>query len=145
MSERSDRAVELFRKGFACSQSVLAAYSDLFGLDEKTALRISDGFGGGIARRQDLCGAVSRAVMLLGLRYGRTRAEDTEAHERTFSYVNRLCEEFTRKYGSLDCRDILGCDWPTVRSRGLRDSVCTKCVRDASQTVEHLLRANVAE
>ncbi|NLU41417.1 MAG: C_GCAxxG_C_C family protein [Firmicutes bacterium] len=145
MSERSDRAVELFRKGFACSQSVLAAYSDLFGLDEKTALRISDGFGGGIARRQDLCGAVSGAVMLLGLRYGRTRAEDTEAHERTFSYVNRLCDEFIRKYGSLNCGDILGCDWPTVRNRGLRDSVCTKCVRDASQIVERLLQADVAE
>lgn len=98
MSERSEYAVELFRKGFSCSQSVFAAYSDLFGLDQKTALRISDGFGGGIARRQDLCGAVSGAVMLLGLRYGRTRAEDTESHERTFSYVNRLCEEFTRKY-----------------------------------------------
>ena len=145
MSERSDRAVELFRKGFACSQSVLAAYSDLFGLDEKTALRISDGFGGGIARRQDLCGAVSGAVMLLGLRYGRTRAEDTEAHERTFSYVNRLCDEFIRKYCSLNCGDILGCDWPTVRNRGLRDSVFTKCVRVASQIVERLLQADVPE
>ena len=136
---------DLIRCGAVSEGLLLLAISvcRLFGLvragpEDRTP--ISDGFGGGIARRQDLCGAVSGAVMLLGLRYGRTRAEDTESHERTFSYVNRLCEEFTRSYGSLDCRDILGCDWPTVRSRGLRDSVCTKCVRDASQTVEHLLR-----
>lgn len=139
MSERSDRAVELFRKGFSCSQSVFAGYADLFGLDKDTALRIADGFGGGVARRQGICGAVSGAVMLLGLRYGRTVAEDTESHERTCSLANGLIESFIQKYGSTDCRDILGCDWPTFKSKGLRTSVCEKCVKDAAQMVEELL------
>lgn len=73
------------------------------------------------------------------VRYGRTVVEDTEAHEKTCSQANHLIEEFTKRYGSVNCGDILGCDWPTVKSKGLRASVCQKCVRDAAEIVETLL------
>ncbi|MBR4020758.1 MAG: C_GCAxxG_C_C family protein, partial [Firmicutes bacterium] len=59
MNSRTERAAALFMEGFNCSQSVFAAYADLFGMDEKTALRISASFGGGIGRMREVCGAAN--------------------------------------------------------------------------------------
>ena len=71
MSKYTDRAVELFKSGFNCSQAVFAAFSDKIGMDEQTALRVSAGLGGGVGRMREVCGAVSGAAMLAGMVYGR--------------------------------------------------------------------------
>jgi C_GCAxxG_C_C family probable redox protein len=84
VTERVKNAVSCFSEGFSCSQAVLTAYSDLFNLDRKTALKISQPFGGGIAHQGETCGAVSAAFMVIGLKYGRTKAEDLEAREKTY-------------------------------------------------------------
>jgi C_GCAxxG_C_C family probable redox protein len=80
---RADKAVALFREGYSCSQAVLAVFAQDFSLDRDTANRISQGFGGGIAHSDGICGAVSGAIMVIGLRYGRTRADDIVAKEKT--------------------------------------------------------------
>ena len=67
---KADGAVTLFQEGFTCSQAVLSVFADDFGLDRDLALRISQGFGAGIAYTDDICGALSGAVMVIGLRYG---------------------------------------------------------------------------
>ena len=72
MSERSEKAVELFKSGYNCSQAVFAAYADLFGFDEDTALKVSAGLGGGVGRSREVCGTVSAAAMLIGMKYGAT-------------------------------------------------------------------------
>ncbi len=74
---RSDCAVSLFRQGFSCSQAVAAAFAEEFGLDKETALRLSQGFGGGIARSADWCGALTGAFLVIGLKHGRMPALTT--------------------------------------------------------------------
>ena len=77
MSERSEKAEALFKSGYNCSQSVFAAYADIFGIDTETALKISCGLGGGCGRQRELCGAVSGAVLAIGMKYGTTDGADT--------------------------------------------------------------------
>ncbi|MEE0981552.1 MAG: C-GCAxxG-C-C family protein, partial [Acutalibacteraceae bacterium] len=68
MSQRTDKAVELFKNGFNCSQAVFAAFAGEFGMDEETALKVSAGLGGGVGRSREVCGAVSGAAMLVGFK-----------------------------------------------------------------------------
>ena len=76
---RTERALALFKEGFSCSQAVAAVFAEEHGLAVETALRLSQGFGGGMARMADTCGAVTGAILVLGLKHGRTRAADDEA------------------------------------------------------------------
>jgi C_GCAxxG_C_C family probable redox protein len=80
---KADEAVALFQQGFTCSQAVLSVFAKDFGLDRDTALRISQGFGAGIARTDGICGALSGAIMVIGLRYGGISADDNAAKEKT--------------------------------------------------------------
>jgi C_GCAxxG_C_C family probable redox protein len=79
---RAQLAVSRFKDGFSCSQAVLSAFSDTYGLDLPLYLKISQPFGGGIAHLGDICGAVSEALMVIGLKYGWTKAEDIRAREK---------------------------------------------------------------
>ncbi|MCX7923100.1 MAG: C-GCAxxG-C-C family protein [Clostridia bacterium] len=142
MSERVIYAEEMFKKGYMCSQAVFAAFSEIFGLEKDIALKIGNGFGGGIARKQEVCGAVSGAVMLIGLKYGKVLAEDNEAHEKTYSTIECFCEKFTERNKSINCYEILGCNLSTAKERELFSTVCLKCIRDAAEIVEDLLIKN---
>ena len=71
MSTKSDIAAEIFSKGFSCSQAVFASLSSEYGVDSDTAKKIAGAFGGGIASNGELCGAVSGALMAIGLKHGR--------------------------------------------------------------------------
>ena len=107
MKNHSDDAVKMFEEGFICSQAVFAAFADDFGLDKNLALKISNGFGGGIARNQHVCGAVSGAIMLIGLKYGKTESADSASHEKTYETVNRFIDIFIEKNGAINCLDLL--------------------------------------
>ncbi len=106
MSELSDMAVAFHQAGANCSQAVVAAGAKEFGLDQSTALALGAGFGGGM-RKGEVCGAVSGALMLLGLKHGARTADDQAskktANEKTLAYMN----EFQKRHGSYLCRDIL--------------------------------------
>ena len=78
LDERVQQAVENFMAGYGCCQSVVAAFADLYGLDEIMAKRIAAGFGGGVGRLRMMCGAVSGIVMLVGLDCGQTEGSDRE-------------------------------------------------------------------
>jgi C_GCAxxG_C_C family probable redox protein len=142
---RVDDAVSCFRDGFMCSQAVLLAYAGQFGVDRESALRISAAFGGGMGRMGEICGAVTGAFMVIGLKYGRVVVQDTKSHEKT----NRLVKEFVGKFksvnGSIVCRELLGCDLntpdglKTFVDKRLRDTLCAKFVQDAAEIVEQLL------
>ena len=139
MKNHSDDAVKMFEEGFICSQAVFAAFSEKYGLDKKIALKIANGFGGGIARNQEVCGAVSGAIMMIGLKYGKTESADSASHERTYKIVNRFIDKFTEKNGAINCFDLLGCTLPEAREKGLFASLCSNYVRDAAVILEDLL------
>ncbi len=106
--KRVARAVELFKSGYNCSQSVVAAFADLYGLTETQALLVSASFGGGIGRMRQTCGAACGLFMLLGLETGTTDADDRAAKSHNYAVVQELAEAFRRENGSLICSELLG-------------------------------------
>ena len=147
MSERVERAVELFKSGFNCSQSVFAAFAGEFGMDEETALKVSAGLGGGVGRAREVCGAVSGAAMLVGFKYGATDGDDAEAKARCYQVVQQIIAEFKKDNPSIVCRELLalnegaGTD-PTPEARTesyYKKRPCVQLVEDAARAVEKIL------
>lgn len=108
LEARVSRAVDYFMQGYGCCQSVVAAFADMYGLDEKLALKIAAGFGGGVGRMRMICGAVSGLVMLIGLEEGETDGANTEGKSHCYKIVQQLLEESRRQNGSIICAEILG-------------------------------------
>ena len=106
---RAQRAVELFKQGFNCSQAVFASCADLYGInDEQLALRLSASFGGGMGRMRLVCGAASGMFMLAGLHNGSCTPHDNDGKMANYAFVQDLAGQFKNKYGSLICAELLG-------------------------------------
>ena len=106
--ERIEKAVELFKEGFNCSQSVVAAFADHYGFTREQALRMSASFGGGIGRMRETCGAACGLFMLAGLETGATTGADSAGKAANYALVQELAEEFKKRNGALKCADLLG-------------------------------------
>ena len=145
MNERIQDAVELFRSGFSCSQAVLAAYSESLDLKRELALKIAQPFGGGIAQRGELCGAVAGAFLVIGLKHGRTRPDDDAAKQTTYGLMREFIRRFQTVHGTIICRELLGYDLSTpeghdqAAEQGLFDSLCPELVKTAASILEELL------
>jgi C_GCAxxG_C_C family probable redox protein len=152
MSEPDDpspgqRAEELFGQGYNCAQAILFAFFDQLGGGGDTALRIASGFGGGIGYRQETCGAVTGAVMVLGLLHGRAWGEPKTRTDVTYALAGEFMRRFETCHGTCACRDLLGgCDFNTeagqreFKERGYREARCAAFIRDAVRIVEVLER-----
>lgn len=101
MEDRIQRAVELFRQGYNCSQSVCAAFADEYGYTFEQALRMSASFGGGIGRMRMTCGAACGMFILAGLETGCVEGKDREGKEANYRLVQQLAEKFVKRNGSL--------------------------------------------
>ena len=112
MEERVQRAVDLFKSGYNCSQSVVAAYADMYGFTEEQALRMSASFGGGIGRMRLTCGAACGLFMLAGLKNGAVDGNDRAGKGANYELVQQLAEEFKKRNGSLTCAELLGLKKP---------------------------------
>ena len=106
---KAEVAVKYF-ESYNCAQSMLTAYAEDFNLEKETALQMAVGFGGGIGRLQETCGAVSAAVMLLGLASGFKEEDSRPKINEVYETVRRFVDDFTRQYGTIKCRDLLNCD-----------------------------------
>ena len=106
-TERIRRAEELFIKGYNCSQSVVAAFADLYGFTEEQALRLSAGMGGGMGRLRMTCGAVSGMAILAGMECGSADASDRDGKSANYKVVQELCERFKSEHKSLVCAELL--------------------------------------
>lgn len=106
---RTARAMDLFRQGFNCSQSVFASVADLYGIkDEALALRLSASFGGGIGRMRQTCGAACGMFLLAGLQNGSATPGDAEGKKQNYARVQQLANQFKTEHGSLICAELLG-------------------------------------
>ncbi len=106
--DRIEKAVELFRSGYNCSQSVVAAFADLYGFTTEQALKMSASFGGGIGRMRQTCGAACGMFMLVGLETGSTDAADRAGKSANYAAVQQLAARFKEENGSLVCGELLG-------------------------------------
>lgn len=122
LEERIQRAVDNFMSGYGCCQSVVAAFADLYGLDDIMAKRISAGFGGGVGRMRMMCGTVSGLVILVGLDCGQTEGSDREGKAACYKVVQQLLESFKQRNGSVICAELLGLNGcPVVKNTYVPD------------------------
>ena len=109
MMTRTERAVEYFMNGANCAQAVAAAFADLMGMDEKTVLRMTAPFGGGLARQREVCGAVSGMCLVAGYLYGYDDLSDDASKAEHYRMIRELCDAFRAAHdGFIVCRDLLG-------------------------------------
>ncbi len=108
MEERVQRAVDNFMQGYGCCQAVVAAFADIYGMDDAMAKRVAAGFGGGVGRMRMMCGAVSGIVMLVGLDCGQTDGANRDGKTACYKVVQELLAESKEQNGSLICAEILG-------------------------------------
>ena len=106
--DHSTKAAELFLNGRNCAQAVAIAFSDVTGLDEHLTARLASGFGGGIGRLREVCGAVSGMVMVAGLLYGYDDNGVKDAGKKAhYQLIQELCNRFRDEVGRIVCREIL--------------------------------------
>ena len=134
-TNKAEIALRKFEEGYNCAQSVTYAYADEVNIDKNTLLTITTGFGVGFGRKQEVCGAVSGAIIILGAKYGRRENEPIDKMEKTYKEVQNFIDEFTREKGSIICRELLsGCNLLTeegqkfFRDNNLKREVCNGCV-----------------
>ena len=122
LEDRIQRAVENFMSGYGCAQSVVAAFADLYGLDDTMAKRIAAGFGGGVGRMRMMCGTVSGLVILAGLDCGQTDGSDREGKAACYKVVQQLLETFKQRNVSIICAELLGLNGcPVVKNTYVPD------------------------
>jgi C_GCAxxG_C_C family probable redox protein len=140
-----EKAKSTFKEGFSCSQAILSTFCEKFNLDRNIALRLADSFGGGMARMGLTCGAVTGALMVIGLKEGRTSAGDGEAKERTYRLVREFFTRFEKRNGTIACKELLGCSISTdeglkyAQGKELFTTLCPKFVADAAQILDELI------
>ncbi|WP_278777233.1 C-GCAxxG-C-C family protein [Leyella stercorea] len=108
LEARVQRAVDNFMQGYGCCQSVVAAFADLYNLDDTMAKRIAAGFGGGVGRMRMMCGAVSGIIILAGLDRGQIDGADRKGKSMCYKVVQELLDEFKVQNGSVVCAELLG-------------------------------------
>ncbi len=142
---RADTAADLHGRGANCAQSVVCAFASEMGVDAETAMRMATGFGGGMGRLAGTCGAVTGAIMVLGLARGMRKPGDAQAKETAYGLVRDFAARFSAAHGALACRDLLGVDIGTpdglakARSEGLFASRCTGYIRGAVDILDGML------
>ncbi len=138
----SETALARFRQNFNCAQSVFVAFASQLGMDESQALKLASPFGGGVARRGQICGAVTGALMALGLAQG----TDTPARkEDAYGLGQEFLQRFESRHATILCRELLDCDISTpegrqqARERGAFTELCPLFVRDAAEIAQAML------
>lgn len=145
IKSKVEEAVGYFEKGFVCSQAVFVTYAESLGLKPEIALPIADAFGAGMGGMAETCGAVTGAFMVIGLKYGRVHAEDSEAKKKTRRLIKEFVKRFKDRHGSIICQTLLDIDISTdegieaANEKGLFETHCPKFVRDAAEILENLI------
>ncbi|MGD8782183.1 MAG: C-GCAxxG-C-C family protein [Ignavibacteria bacterium] len=146
MDNKIETASQKFISGYNCAQSVLFAYSDNVGIDKDTALKISCGFGGGMGRRQEVCGAVTGGIIAIGAKFGRGENDDQALTEKTYAKTKELLDKFQTKHGTFICLELLdGCNLSDEKGQeyfkenNLKNKICNECIKDAVEILEEIL------
>jgi C_GCAxxG_C_C family probable redox protein len=145
MSDKSYMATEEFLSGYNCAQSVLAAFCEETGVSDDMALKISCGLGAGMGRNQEVCGAVTGGILVLGLRHGRGVHDEQPATALTYQKTREFMVLFAERNGSFICRELLdGCDLKTeagqqqFKDKDMKNKVCKVCVESAVEILERI-------
>jgi C_GCAxxG_C_C family probable redox protein len=142
---KAEEAKKQFEKGFSCAPAVLSTYSEQLGLEKTSALKIACGFGGGIGRTGRTCGAVTGAVMVIGLKYGQVNLADEKSRQKTHKLVKEFIDRFTAVHGSIECRELISYDLSDsaelklARESEVFGNKCPGFVYDAARILDDVL------
>ncbi len=146
MDNYSEKAVNSFRNGYNCAQSVLLTFAGKIGLTDDEALRLASSFGGGMGRLREVCGAVSAMFMIAGFLKGYTEPDNDIAKANHYKLIQDLATEFKSKYGTIICRELLGLDGtefspvPSARTEEYyKERPCEEFIRCVAMIVEEEL------
>lgn len=141
--DTQQRAIEYFRDHFNCAQAVFTVFGMANGLTEDQCLKIACGFGAGMGRQQYTCGALTGAIMAIGLKNGKGTGDPEEKKSNTYAITRELFREFSKLNGSSCCRELLDgldinnkTDHQKIVEKGLFETKCEKYVRDAVAITE---------
>jgi len=144
--KRSEIAEAKFLEGYNCAQSVFYSFCDDLNFDKNIAMKLACGFGAGMGRKEEVCGAVSGGIMVIGMKYGRGENQDRSLTERTYQKTHELMDKFNEKHGSFICRKLLeGCDLTThegqreFKEKDLLNKVCKSCVASVVEIIEEIV------
>jgi C_GCAxxG_C_C family probable redox protein len=145
MSQTEEKAIALFTSGLNCAQAVTTAYSEKLNFDNTLALNISCGFGGGMGRLQETCGAVTGAYMVLSIFNGQKYTENGVKKIMTYSMIQEFNSKFSVRHKTTNCMALLNCDLTTeeglnyLHENNLHEKVCKNCIRSAIQIINALI------
>ncbi len=145
---KGQQAKILFTEGYNCAQAVFGAFSQELGLDFDIAMKLSSGFGGGMGRLREVCGAVSGMFMVFDMKHGYTSPTDKEGKMELYSHIQELSKRFEKENGSIICRELLGLSEiksdPTPESRTAeyyKKRPCAELVEIAADIVDSYLQS----
>ena len=145
MSDHAEKASELFANGCNCAQAVFTAFTDVTGMDEDMAKRISSSFGGGLGRMREVCGAVSAMFMVAGIIYGAGIDKDDKLKAEHYKRIQMLAEKFKERHGTINCGELLKelsvTKDPTPEKRTeeyYKVRPCVRFVRSAAEILDEL-------
>jgi len=146
MNDRTETAVSKFSEGYNCAQSVFYAYCDVLHFDQNTALKMACGLGAGMGRKEEVCGAVTGGILVIGAEYGRGEGDDRSATELTYKKTRELMDRFEKKHGTFICRKLLhGCELTTeegqkhFKESNLSNTICQPCIRSVMEILDSLM------
>lgn len=146
MKNRAEIGVSKFSEGYNCAQSVFYSYCDALGFDRNTALKMACGFGAGMGRKGEVCGAVTGGILVIGAKYGRGERDDRTATELTYQKTRELMDRFEKKHGTFICRKLLhGCELTTeegqkhFKDNRLLYTICQPCVRSVVEILDSIM------
>lgn len=149
MSTKGDRAYELFKEGYNCSQAVFGAFAEELGVDFETALKLASGFGGGIGRMREVCGAFTGLTMAASMIYGYNDPKATDTKAELYEKIRALADKFREENGSIICRELLGLQQaeksavPEARtSEYYKKRPCAELCRYAADLLEQFIKDN---
>jgi C_GCAxxG_C_C family probable redox protein len=137
--------------GYGCGQAVLAAFANRYGLSEKEARSIACCFGGGVGRSGQVCGAVSGALMVLGLHCWDDEADVPSTKERVYQLSAEFMDQFAAGHGTTQCRELLHganlrdpVELQRAKDAGLFSTLCPGYIHDAIELLEEFLLTKAA-
>jgi len=143
--QNADDAVDCYNSGCSCAQAVFTTFCEDFGVDKKLGLKIACPFGGGMGHTGEACGAVTGALLVLGLKYGQDDVEDKYSKAMNYLIVQDFVSRFRKVNGSINCKELVNYDLSDenqlndARQTNVFRTKCPKYVGDAVTLLEEVM------
>jgi C_GCAxxG_C_C family probable redox protein len=146
MTTKTEIAISKFAEGYNCAQAVFYSFCDDLEFDKETALKLACGFGAGMGRKEEVCGAITGGILTISAKYGRNSTANQTCTETTYEKTRELLDSFVKIHGTYICRQLLdGCELTTeegqkqFKEHDLKNTVCNKCVQSVVEILEPII------